>query len=339
MKSCKKINNPKGLKLDYAKIHNKFIKHFKSTSPRDRLKQRTPEDPRNFSEYLYTELHHIVPKSLGGKNSPENLVRLLPEEHIFIHMLLYKAYNRREDLLAFRFCLNGIREGSKKLELSKNSIHLSKDVRQGYSLLKQYSAEFRKKHGWQTPEGLKRISESRKGKIPVIDAVTGESKGSVTKDHPKYKSGEWVHHTKGALTVFLKGTETKVRITSKEYQSNKEKYELVFKTAGEKNGRYSGITDEEILNNAKIFYEKMRYLPSWKKLGDFCKENNLKYIIGFSNFRFDGRGVCGFYEEVEKLLGVKYPRDCKGKISAGLAAKTKVRNQYGEFDVKNKKNN
>lgn len=38
----------------------------------------------------YTEIHHIIPKSIGGDNTPENLVSLTAREHYICHMLLCK---------------------------------------------------------------------------------------------------------------------------------------------------------------------------------------------------------------------------------------------------------
>jgi len=38
----------------------------------------------------YTESHHIIPKSLGGTNSAENLVHLTSKEHFVCHRLLTK---------------------------------------------------------------------------------------------------------------------------------------------------------------------------------------------------------------------------------------------------------
>ena len=38
----------------------------------------------------YTEKHHIIPKSLGGTNNPENLVRLTAKEHFVCHRLLVR---------------------------------------------------------------------------------------------------------------------------------------------------------------------------------------------------------------------------------------------------------
>ena len=38
----------------------------------------------------YKEKHHIIPKSLGGNNSKENLVNLTAKEHFICHLLLVK---------------------------------------------------------------------------------------------------------------------------------------------------------------------------------------------------------------------------------------------------------
>lgn len=323
--------------MDYVKIHDTFIKYFKNSTPRERLKLRHPEDARNFNDYLYTELHHITPRSLGGDDSPDNLVSLLPEEHIFIHFLRYKAFDKREDMLAVRFCLNGGKFNKARQKLTYGSLCLSKDIRQGYALMRQHSAEFRKKHGWQTPEGLKRISEARKGQIPVIDTKTGEVMGSCTKDHPKYISGEWVHHTKGFLSVIEKSTGKKIRIPSPEYQANKHLYSMINSQKAEKNGRYSGLTDGDLVNNAVIFYKEKGYLPSWYGLYDFCQERGLKMQKGFGKFRFNGGGALAFYTLVEEATGAKYDRLKNGKINTRPPL-IKFKNQYGEFYARNYKN-
>lgn len=38
----------------------------------------------------YTECHHIIPRSLGGKDDPDNLVELTAKEHFICHLLLPK---------------------------------------------------------------------------------------------------------------------------------------------------------------------------------------------------------------------------------------------------------
>lgn len=41
----------------------------------------------------YCEKHHIIPKSEGGSNEPDNLVNLTAREHYIAHLLLDKIYN------------------------------------------------------------------------------------------------------------------------------------------------------------------------------------------------------------------------------------------------------
>jgi hypothetical protein len=44
----------------------------------------------------YTENHHIIPKSLGGNNSKENLVQLTAREHFICHWLLAKMVSSKK---------------------------------------------------------------------------------------------------------------------------------------------------------------------------------------------------------------------------------------------------
>lgn len=48
---------------------------------------------RRLSETVYTEKHHILPKSLGGDNSEDNLVVLTAKEHFVAHLLLSKMFS------------------------------------------------------------------------------------------------------------------------------------------------------------------------------------------------------------------------------------------------------
>lgn len=40
----------------------------------------------------YSERHHILPRKLGGGDSAANLIRLIPEDHFFAHLLLAKIH-------------------------------------------------------------------------------------------------------------------------------------------------------------------------------------------------------------------------------------------------------
>src|ERR1700755_1824627 len=64
---------------------------------------------------LNTEMHHIVPRSLGGGDGENNLVRLHYREHFLAHWLLTKITKGKDlrkmqfALLAMTMCSNGTR--------------------------------------------------------------------------------------------------------------------------------------------------------------------------------------------------------------------------------------
>lgn len=74
--------------MDYARIYREFIA--------DRLGKQ-PESP------TYFERHHILPRSLGGGDEPDNMIRLTAEDHIFAHVLLAKWKNDRGSWAAVKF--------------------------------------------------------------------------------------------------------------------------------------------------------------------------------------------------------------------------------------------
>ena len=63
--------------MDYHRIYGEFIA--------DRLTKQ-PVKP------TYFEKHHIVPRSLGGGDEAENIIRLTMEDHIHAHILLAKMH-------------------------------------------------------------------------------------------------------------------------------------------------------------------------------------------------------------------------------------------------------
>lgn len=49
----------------------------------------------------YSEKHHIIPKCIGGEDSPENIVKLTSKEHFICHMLLTKMHDSNSLKYAF----------------------------------------------------------------------------------------------------------------------------------------------------------------------------------------------------------------------------------------------
>ena len=55
---------------------------------------------RPVESHLY-ERHHIIPKSMGGDNSKQNLVYLTGRQHFLAHWLLFKIHNNDQMAMAF----------------------------------------------------------------------------------------------------------------------------------------------------------------------------------------------------------------------------------------------
>jgi len=79
-------------------LTNKYSKtYFAITS---NAKQRITEG--------YTELHHIIPQSMGGSNDKDNLVELTAREHFICHWLLIKM-TEGKDRSKMLYALNGMK--------------------------------------------------------------------------------------------------------------------------------------------------------------------------------------------------------------------------------------
>lgn len=62
--------------MDYQKIYADFITDRTLTAPTE----------------AYTELHHILPRALGGSDAPTNLIALTARDHYFAHCCLAKIH-------------------------------------------------------------------------------------------------------------------------------------------------------------------------------------------------------------------------------------------------------
>lgn len=296
--------------MNYERIHNLFIDYFKGTNLKERLIKRNPEDPRLKESYIYSELHHIIPISFGGDNSPENLVRVLPEEHLFLHFLRFKIFKSFKDLQAVKFMINGYSNPSESRKNLKESFVLNKHIRSFYALHKQECQKNRKEKGWHSEEGSKRISEAMKGKIVCKDAITGELTGKHDRNHPKILSGEWVQHSKGMVNCIDPETKEKFFVSKEEYQKHKGEWvtcnNYYHSQKGEGNTNYSGVTDEEILELAEKFKEKYKFYPSISLFKLFMRENDFK-IVSIMKFRFKeygggGKGLINCLKEKGEVI-------------------------------------
>lgn len=83
--------------MNYLKIYNSIINN----------RRQTPIQG-------YTETHHILPKSLGGNDTANNLVDLTAREHFICHLLLTKIYPQNTNAwikMINAFCCMVVRHG------------------------------------------------------------------------------------------------------------------------------------------------------------------------------------------------------------------------------------
>ena len=67
----------------YSKIYQNFIKQCK-------IRKTLATD--------FYEIHHILPKSIGGSDEESNLIKLTPREHFFAHLLLSRMFTGDEKI-------------------------------------------------------------------------------------------------------------------------------------------------------------------------------------------------------------------------------------------------
>ena len=112
----------------------------------------------------YTENHHIIPKSLGGDNSKDNIVALTAREHFVCHLLLTRMTtgDARNKMLSAVFYLTG-RGKAKRNNVIKKS-RLYQKLKEDFS---KYNSKLHKgrKHAPRSKETRRRLSKSKSGKL------------------------------------------------------------------------------------------------------------------------------------------------------------------------------
>ena len=299
--------------MNYKKIHDDLIEYCRNTDYMTRMKKRNPNDCRLSKEYVYTEWHHILPVSQGGDDSKENLVELLPEEHYMVHLLRYKAFGNRNDFLAVRYLVNGY-----------NNLH----YRQVYSykrkiqIHRQLINEFRKTTGWQSKEGKKRISEARKGMVPVL-CEDGVIRAISNKD-PDFLSGKLKHHTKGKHCYYDE-TGNKIFISTKEAKRRGLKH-VNSSRSGDDNNNAKLMTVEykqRLLDNFHLFIEEGHYRPSLlsNNLSKLFPEFKKVSMAWIKNRLGTSEDIVEWYN-IETGSNIKYNRYFRSSREASIARQT-----------------
>jgi len=149
----------------------------------------------------YSEKHHIIPKSLNGTNSKENIIQLTLREHHLAHWMLWKAYPYNNSLcFAFYAMCN------KNINSYKNKYFkpISSKI---YAKLKIKANE--------------EISKLQFDKVRVYNNE-GEL---LTLSKNDYKHSSYTFHTTGMMRVFSKLDQSEHYISCIEYYNHLDDYE------------------------------------------------------------------------------------------------------------------
>jgi hypothetical protein len=249
---------------------------------------------RNISKNIYTEKHHIIPKSLGGNNLKNNLVRLTAREHFICHWLLTKmtTENNRNKMLASLWMMSNIKNEHQQRYIVNSKIYeaikikaakefsknltgrkLSEETKRKISQTRKEKIKSGEIKVNENKEKYKQIAEKRKGKShneqtkkKIGDAHRGKTISTEQKEHlSKLNAGKSV----------TKETKTKISNRMKEQYANGERTPVL------------GMKGKKLSKEAK---EKMRkpktrgYCPHCNKEGPL---NSLKRYH-YNNCKFEG---------------------------------------------------
>ena len=142
--------------LWYYKTYNQLI---------DKCIQMESE---GYSEDMYTEIHHILPRCLGGKDDKSNLVRMPIKYHIVAHLLLSCIYPNNVGLLNAAIFMITTREGVKVSVTTSVRLRTEySNLKKGKRLSEEQRRNMSKAHKGKilTEEHKKKISESEKGRV------------------------------------------------------------------------------------------------------------------------------------------------------------------------------
>jgi len=141
------------------------------------------------------EKHHIVPRSMGGSNSKDNLIPLSPRWHFVAHWLLWKAYKNSKMANAFwtMACCNQERINSKTYSIVREVAAQSiSKARKGIIISDKHKAILKELMtgrvvSQETREKLSKASKGKKRSAEVCAQMSERNKGKKHSEETKAK--------------------------------------------------------------------------------------------------------------------------------------------------------
>ena len=136
----------------------------------DRLIETRKLLNRNKKDGNYYENHHIIMKSMGGTNDPENLVLLTAREHFIAHWLLWRIHRNKQTAFAF-FAMCCWENGRRYVNISSRTYEESRYIVSSYMINNTNGKGSRTdKQKANMRESAKNRIYSEEGKIKLLEA-------------------------------------------------------------------------------------------------------------------------------------------------------------------------
>ena len=250
--------------MDYKAIYYKII---------EKAKKETENGNRHVGYY---EKHHILPKSLGGTNEKENLIKLTAREHFICHWLLVKMFDK------------GTTERNKMLcalwRMNNNGSNTHKEHYINSRAYETLRIEFAKTIGEITSKNQQGNKNSQFGTKWYTNRNTGESKKFKEKPVEDFWiEGRNLFHGESNKIVYgvKKHKKHKTTFTIKRYNASlKLSRELWDKYHSGNYYKLEDFADElHVLKNA-IYMRFKKYIPIFKSKTKRRHFSSNKDLIG-----------------------------------------------------------
>jgi hypothetical protein len=225
----------------------------------------------------YTEKHHILPRSLGGDDSPANLVDLTAREHFVCHWLLTKIHTGEEKhkmINALRM-MRAEKQGQIRYT-TKITARVYANLKEEYAILQSNKVKgtgngfYGKNH---TEEAKAKISAANKGRVQSIEEKERQIQAMVGRKRAPFDE-EWRAKLSASSTGEANGmygkkhaNETKEKMREKAI-GRKQSTETIRKKAD----AIRGSKREQILCPHCRQLIAVNTYPRWH--GDNCKQKN-----------------------------------------------------------------
>lgn len=192
--------------MDYQKIYDNLIKKRLENPPTEKF-----------------ERHHIVPRSLGGSNKKENIVKLTLREHYIAHLLLCRIHRGTRNYFSMLKAFNMMKAGrdGSHIKNSRMFEYFRDDFAKAMSDLQQGERNSQYGTSWYYHPELK-ISKRFKVDDPIPE---GFIKGRVLSGRPRLRNlrekrrckecGEAIECESSSYRILCEGCRAERRRTNK----------------------------------------------------------------------------------------------------------------------------